>query len=130
MHITKPIEPSADKENTPVSQKASRLYGGGPQSIDRLIKPFRCPGSATPTRASEKQARKKRKISYADADGNVEDGDKPYTNEDRLALANRDANKFPVFKVKDKETLFRQRFAVPLINKDAGGFNPFRPAPL
>ena len=129
MHRSKLLDPSADKENTPVSQKASRLYGGGPQSIDRLIKPFRCPGSATPTRASEKPARKKRKVSYADADGSVEDGEKPYTNEDRLALANRDVNKFPVFKVKDKDTLFRQRFAVPLINKDTGDYNPFRPAP-
>ena len=129
MHRPKPSVPSADKENTPVSHKASRLHGGGPQSIDRLIKPFRCPGSATPTRASEKPTRKKRKISYADADGSVEDGEKPYTNEDRLALANRDVNKFPVFKVKDKDTLFRQRFAVPLINKDAGLYNPFRPAP-
>ena len=97
--------------------------------MDRLIKPFRCPGSATTTRASDKPARKKRKISYADADGSIDDGDKPYTNEDRLALANRDANKFPVFKVKDKNTLFRQRFSVPLINKDAGGYNPSRPAP-
>ena len=97
--------------------------------MDRLIKPFRCPGSATTTRASDKPARKKRKVSYADADGSVEDGDKPYTNEDRLALANREANKFPVFKVKDKNTLFRQRFSVPLVNKDAGGYNPFRPAP-
>ncbi len=129
MHRPKPLVPSADKENTPVSQKASRLHGGGPQSIDRLIKPFRCPGSATPTRASEKPTRKKRKVSYADADGSVENGEKPYTNEDRLALANRDVNKFPVFKVKDKDTLFRQRFAVPLINKDAGTYNPFRPAP-
>ncbi|KAF6241084.1 hypothetical protein HO173_000878 [Letharia columbiana] len=129
MHRPKLLDPSTDKENTPVSQKASRLYGGGPQSIDRLIKPFRCPGSATPTRASEKPARKKRKVSYADADGTVEDGGKPYTNEDRLALANRDVNKFPVFKVKDKGTLFRQRFAVPLINKDAGGYNSYRPAP-
>lgn len=93
------------------------------------MRPFRCPGTATPTRASEKPARKRRKISYADADGSVEDGDKPWTNEDRLALANRDVNKFPVFKVKDKETLFRQRFAVPLIDKDAGNYNPFRPAP-
>ena len=129
MHRPKLLDPSPNKENTPVSQKASRLYGGGPQSIDRLIKPFRCPGSATPTRASEKPARKRRKISYADADGSVEDGEKPYTNEDRLALANRDVNKFPVFKVKDKDSLFRQRFAVPLINKDAGSYNPFRPAP-
>ena len=129
MHRPKPLDFSADKENTPASQKASRLYATAPQSIERLIKPFRCPGSATPTRASEKPARKKRKVNYADADGGVEDGEKPYTNEDRLALANRDVNKFPVFKVKDKDTLFRQRFAVPLINKDAGGYNPFRPAP-
>lgn len=129
MHKPRLEDASADKENTPVSQKASRLYGGGPQSIDRLIKPFRCPGTATPTRASEKPARKKRKVSYADADGSVEDGEKPWTNEDRLALANRDVNRFPVFKVKDKETQFRQRFAVPLINKDVSGYNPFRPAP-
>lgn len=129
MHRPKASDFSADKENTPASQKASRLYAAGPQSIERLIKPFRCPGSATPTRASEKPARKKRKVNYADADGSVEDGEKPYTNEDRLALANRDVNKFPVFKVKDKDTLFRQRFAVPLINKDAGAYNPFRPAP-
>ncbi|KAL6721281.1 DNA-dependent ATPase protein rad54 [Lecanora helva] len=130
MHRPKPLDPSANKENqTPVSQKPSRLLGGGVQSIDRLIKPFRCPGTAIPTRASEKPARKKRKVSYANADGSVEDGEKPYTNEDRLALANRDANKFPIFKVKDKDTLFRQKFAVPLINKDAGNYNPFRPAP-
>ncbi len=129
MHRSKPLDSLADQENTPASQKASRLYGGGPQSIDRLIKPFRCPGSATSTRASEKPARKKRKVSYADADGSVEDGEKPYTNDDRLALANRDVNKYPIFKVKDKDTLFRQRFAVPLINKNAGGYNPFRPAP-
>ncbi|KAF2083782.1 DNA repair protein, SNF2 family [Saccharata proteae CBS 121410] len=111
-------------------QKRGRLYGGTPQSTDRLIKPFRCPGSATPTRASEKPARKRRKICYADADGSTEDGDKAYTNEDRLALATRDVNKFPVFKVKDKETAFRSRFAVPFLNKDTGSYNAFRPAPL
>lgn len=129
MHRPKPSDATADKENTPLAQKASRLCGGGSQSIERLIKPFRCPGSATASRASGKPARKKRKVSYVDTDGSVEDGEKPYTNEDRLALANRDINKFPVFKVKDKDTLFRQRFAVPLINKDAGRYNPFRPAP-
>ena len=128
-HRPKLVDSSADKENTPLSQKPSRLYGGTPQSLDRLTKPFRCPGSATPTRSSVKPARKKRRINYAGGDGEIEDDDKPWTNEDRLALANRDANKFPVFKVKDKDTLFRQRFAVPLINKDAGGYNPFRPAP-
>ena len=129
MHRPKPSDAPADKENAPLAPKASRLCGGGSQSIERIIKPFRCPGSATASRASDKPARKKRKVSYVDTDGSVEDGEKPYTNEDRLALANRDINKFPVFKVKDKDTLFRQRFAVPLINKDAGGYNPFRPAP-
>ena len=128
-HRPKGLTLSADKENTPVSLKTSRIYGGGPQSIDRLVRPFKCPGTATLTRASEKPARKRRKVSYADADGSIEDGEKPYTNEDRLALANRDVNKYPIFKVKDKETQFRQRFAVPLINKDVGSYNPFRPAP-
>lgn len=54
---------------------------------------------------------------------------KPWTNEERLALATRDANKFPVFKVKDKETTFKQRFRIPLINKSSNDYNPSRPAP-
>ncbi|KAA8566613.1 hypothetical protein EYC84_009158 [Monilinia fructicola] len=98
-----------DKENTPPATQRGRLYGGTPQSVDKLIKPFRCPGSATM--------------------GEQEDGDKPWTNEDRLALANRDANKFPVFQVKDKDAMFKKRFSVPLINKDRGGYNPNRPPP-
>ena len=68
-------------------------------------------------------------MNYADADGSVEEDDKPWSNEDRLALANRDSNKYPVYKVKDSETQFRQKFAVPLIDKTAGNYNPFRPAP-
>lgn len=120
-----------DKENqTPASQKGARLYGGTPQSVDRLIRPFKCPGTATPTRASEKPARKRRKVNYADADGEAEGGDKAYCNEDRLALATRDINKFPVFKAKDRDVLFRQRFAVPLIDKKLGEYNAFRPPPL
>ena len=126
---------SDDKENTPLStrapasQSSQRLYGSTPQSVDRLIKPFKCPGSATVSRSSDKPTRKRRKIDYGGADGEKEDGDKTWTNEDRLALANRDANKFPVFQVKDKETMFRKRFAVPLINKDAVSYNPNRPPP-
>lgn len=120
--------PSADKENihTPA---ASGRQAGTPQSIDRLTRPFKCPGSAAPSRQSEKPARKKRKVSYADTDGSKEDGDAPWTNEERLALANRENNKFPVYKVKDKEQLFRRRFAVPLINKDTESYNRHRPAP-
>lgn len=79
---------------------------------------------------SEKPTRKRRKVDYGGADGSKEDDEeKAWTNEDRLALANRDVNKFPVFQVKDKDTMFRKRFAVPLINKDVGGYNPNRPPP-
>lgn len=99
-------------------------------SVDRLAKPFKCPGSATPTRASDKPSRKKRKVNYANADGSTEDGaEKPYTNEDRLALATREANRFPVFKPKDKDAAFRQRFQIPFINKATDGFNTSRAAP-
>lgn len=125
---------SDDKENIPSSsvrtpvQRASsqRLYT--PQSVDKLVKPFRCPGSATASRTSDKPARKRRKVDYGGADGSKDD-DKPWTNEDRLALANRDVNRFPVFQVKDKDVMFRQRFSVPLINKGDGSYNPNRPPP-
>lgn len=119
----------AGKENTPPVQKVVRIHSTNSQSVDRLIKPFKCPGSATRTRTSEKPARKRRKVNYTDADGSVDGQDKPWTNEERLALANRDANRFPVFKVKDKDSAFKQRFAVPLLNKTAGGYDPSRPAP-
>jgi DNA repair and recombination RAD54-like protein len=127
---------SDDKENTPMrlpsSQRpaSNRLYGTPTsQSCQKLSTPFKCPGSATISRASAKPARKRRKVDYGGADGDKDDEDKAWTNEDRLALANRDANKFPVFQVKDKETMFRKRFAVPLINKDAASYNPNRPPP-
>jgi DNA repair and recombination RAD54-like protein len=124
------LTPSDDKENTPKTVKAlPRLHAGTPQSIDRLIKPFKCPGSATPTRVSQQPTRKRRKVNYAGADDGAEDGDGKWTNEERLALANREANKFPVFEVKDKDTIFRKRFAVPLVNKNVGGYNPNRPPP-
>lgn len=98
--------------------------------MDRLSKPFKCPGSATYTRVSEKPARKRRKVNYADADGSTEDGaEKPYTNDDRLALATREVNKFPVFKPKDKDAAFRQRFSIPFINKNTDQYNPGRAAP-
>ncbi|KAL4892675.1 vacuolar protein 14 C-terminal Fig4p binding-domain-containing protein [Aspergillus ambiguus] len=99
-------------------------------AIDRLSKPFKCPGSATHTRASEKPARKRRKVNYAGADGTADDDSaKPYTNEERLALATRDVNRYPVFKPKDKDTTFRQQFRIPLINKSADSYNSSRPAP-
>lgn len=82
------------------------------------------------TRVSDKPARKRRKINYAGEDGDAEDGDKLYSNEDRLALVTREVNRFPVFKPKDKETAMRQRFAVPLVKKNSEEYNAGRPAPL
>ena len=67
--------------------------------------------------AADRPARKRRKVDYKGADGTAE-ADKPYTNEDRLALANRDANRFPVFRPKDSSLIFRKAFAVPFINKE------------
>ncbi|KAL4748293.1 hypothetical protein BDW72DRAFT_205739 [Aspergillus terricola var. indicus] len=112
-----------------VTSTASRV-GASSNSIDRLSKPFKCPGSAAPTRASDKPARKRRKVNYAGADGSIDDNSvKPYTNEERLALATRDVNRFPVFKAKDKDLAFKQKFKVPLINKSAGTYDSSRPAP-
>lgn len=54
---------------------------------------------------------------------------KPYTNEERLALATRDVNRFPVFKAKDKDFTFKQRFKVPLVDKSTDGYDSSRPAP-
>lgn len=122
----------AEKENVPPpsTKNRTRMYGGTPLTADRLIKPFKCPGSSTPTRASEKPARKRRRVDYGGADNSIEDGEKPYTNDDRLALATRDVNRFPIFKPKDKDTMFRTKFAVPMKNKDTGAWNPSRPPPL
>ncbi|OKL61159.1 DNA repair protein rhp54 [Talaromyces atroroseus] len=84
---------------------------------------------ATPTTDSN-CCRKRRKVDYTGADGTADDDyNRPWTSEERLALANRDVNRFGVFKVKDKDMAFKQRFSVPLINKTAGGYDPARPAP-
>jgi DNA repair and recombination RAD54-like protein len=71
-------------------------------------------------------------VNYAGADGEENDEEKwkkPWTSEERLALVNLDANRYPVFKAKDKDVAFKQRFSVPLIAKDSGGYNACRPAP-
>ncbi|KAL8318113.1 hypothetical protein RB597_001501 [Gaeumannomyces tritici] len=116
--------PGANKEN---ANAPGRRYPT-PQSLDKLHKPFKCPGSATRRPEADRPARKRRKVDYKGADGS-EDADKPYTNADRLALANRDANKFPVFQAKDKSTVFRKAFIIPMVNKNSGAYNPNRPPP-
>ncbi|CAJ2508853.1 Uu.00g138790.m01.CDS01 [Anthostomella pinea] len=113
-------------KSTPNKTPGKRLLSQ--KSVDQLYKPFKCPGSATRTPASDKPVRKRKKVDYRGAGGDDE-ADKPYTNADRLALANRDANRFPVFQPKDKDKVFRKAFAIPLINKDSTAYNPNRPPP-
>jgi DNA repair and recombination protein RAD54 and RAD54-like protein len=111
-------------------QKRVGLYGPSSQAGTRLSKPFKCPSSATAARSSDKPARKRRKVDYSGTDGTVEDDyNKPWTSEERLALANRDVNRFGVFKIKDKEVAFKQRFSVPLIDKSSPLLNSSRVAP-
>lgn len=117
-----------DGEKTPSTK--TLLNTAAPNSADRLVKPFRCPGSSTPSRASDKPSRKRRKVNYTEADGGVGDAnEKPWMTEERQALAVRDVNRFPVFKPKDKETTFKQRFRIPLVNKSADGYGSSRQAP-
>ncbi|KAK9777761.1 putative Rad54-like protein MUS-25 [Seiridium cardinale] len=117
--------------STPLARKAP---APGPRyrptdSVERLHKPFKCPGSATRSPATDRPARKKRKVDYGGADGDADGTDKPYTNEDRLALANRDVNRFPVFQAKDKDKVFRKAFSIPFVNKSTANYNPSRPPP-
>lgn len=131
---SKLVKVTADENTkTPLKRTATRLHG--PTTTDtltKLVKPFKCPGSAPQTRQLAIPARKKRKVSYKGQDGNGSD-DGEFVNqgeEKRTPLGNLEKNKaFPVFKAKDKETMFRQRFAVPLIDKNAGGYDAQRPAP-
>ncbi|OAG40242.1 hypothetical protein AYO21_05525 [Fonsecaea monophora] len=120
---TKFISLEHDKENIHPA-KAGRLSVNSPAAIDRLIKPFKCPGSANSRKSKGEPARKRRKVNYAEVDGGAEDTSGGFTlDEDSVTLKDR----FPIFKVKDKETTFRARFSIPLINKNA--FDPSRPAP-
>lgn len=122
-----------ENTKTPLKRTATRLYGSATtDTLTKLVKPFKCPGSAPQTRQLAIPARKKRKVSYKGQDGNgSDDGEFVKEGEEkRIPLGNLEKNKaFPVFKAKDKETMFRQRFAVPLIDKNTGGYDSQRPSP-
>lgn len=105
------------------------------ESARRLTTPFKCPSASAPKRETAIPPRKRRKVNYkdADADGNTGDDDSFAPGDDseqREIFGNLQVNKaFPVFKPKDKESVFRARFSVPLADKNVGGYNPSRPAP-
>ncbi|KAF3273530.1 DNA-dependent ATPase protein rad54 [Orbilia oligospora] len=98
----------------PPSKKLHRINSTPSQSP--IFKPFKCPGSAAPKRESALPPRKRRKVNYAGADGDNEDGEVSWTAPGAV-LALREANKLPIFKVKDAESTFRSRFAIPFIDK-------------
>lgn len=114
-------------ENT----KSARLYSNASNDAeDKLVKPFKCPRAAAPTREYAQPPRKRRKVNYTEVgDGTITREDEASAAADnREPLANRDANKFPVFEVKNKDVVFRKKFSVPLINKDAEHANRLAPA--
>lgn len=114
----------------PATPKETVSRSNSTDSVSRLVRPFKCPSTA---RSSDKPARKRRKINYVEADSagvNDDDGG-AFVSEDRQPLTPRDANRYPVFKVKDKDATFRQRFLVPMRNKKkTGEYDALRPAPL
>ncbi|CUS11245.1 unnamed protein product [Tuber aestivum] len=134
MHRPKKAAAVLADENTVTPKRTlpGRLYSSaGPDTLSKLVKPFKTPGSAPSIRKTVLPPRKRRKVgSYAGADGGEDDGEFVKDEEKRIVLGNLDVMKnFPVFKARDKDAVFRQRFAVPLVNKNAGTWNPFRPAP-
>ncbi|KHO01128.1 recombinational repair protein [Metarhizium album ARSEF 1941] len=104
-------------------------YTPTPSALGKLYKPFKCPGTASPrTSLSDRSSRKRRRIDYSGTDGDSSE-DKSYTNNDRLALATRDVNKYPVYRAKEKHLVFRKAFSVPLKDKNTPSYNPNRPPP-
>jgi DNA repair and recombination protein RAD54 and RAD54-like protein len=107
----------ANKENIPPG-KPGRLSVNSPAALDRLIKPFKCPGAFNSRKKNGKPPRKRRKVNYKEDGAGADDESGGFIlNEDSVALKDR----FPVFKVKDKDAVFRAVFSVPLVNKSAFG---------
>ncbi|PHH67464.1 hypothetical protein CDD82_1470 [Ophiocordyceps australis] len=99
------------------------------ESLNRLHKPFKCPGAFNHTLAHNRPARKRKRVDYRRADVNDCNSDKTYTNSDRLALATRDANRFPVFQAKEKGLVFSKAFTVPLQDKQNVAYDAVRSRP-
>lgn len=105
--------------------KSLRLAAGSPAALDRLVKPFKCPGSQNSRKSNGEPTRKRRKVNCAeDGAGADDDGSGGYQ-----VIGLTPVKKWPVFQVKDKDLIFRAQFAIPLIDKSSGAFDPSRPAP-
>ncbi|GAB0131858.1 DNA repair protein rhp54 [Epichloe bromicola] len=118
---------------TPVKQSAGKdcqvkRRSQDSHALGKLYQPFRCPGTASRSTSSDRASRKRRKVDYSGADGSSAE-DKSYCNDDRLALSTRDVNRYPVFRAKKKEHVFKKAFSIPLKDKDSTSYNPNRPPP-
>lgn len=109
------------------NSQSTRYYRTA-EALDKLHKPFKCPGTASRATSSNKPSRKRRKVDYTGTDGEASE-DTLYTNGERLALATRDVNRFPVYKAKEKYSVFRKAFSIPLKDKASTAYNPNRPPP-
>ncbi|KAF5130493.1 DNA repair protein rhp54 [Metarhizium anisopliae] len=123
----------APTASTPSGQKDQSIpttrYHSTSSALGKLYQPFKCPGAACPrTSSSDRSSRKRRRVDYSGTDGDSSE-DKSYTNNDRLALATRDVNKYPVYRAKEKHLVFRKAFSVPLKDKSTASYNPNRPPP-
>ncbi|KID92559.1 recombinational repair protein [Metarhizium guizhouense ARSEF 977] len=123
----------APTASTPSGQKDQRIpttrHPSTSSALGKLYQPFKCPGAACPrTSSSDRSSRKRRRVDYSGTDGDSSE-DKSYTNNDRLALATRDVNKYPVYRAKEKHLVFRKAFSVPLKDKNTASYNPNRPPP-
>lgn len=123
---TKPVDVLANKENLPPNARSGRLTASSTKALDCLSKPFKCPGSQNPRcrKVDGEPARKRRKVNYSEDVVDGDDKDAGYVEGGPTPV-----KKFPVFQVKDKDTIFRARFAVPLSNKNNSAWDPSRPAP-
>jgi DNA repair and recombination protein RAD54 and RAD54-like protein len=81
-HIT---EPAVGKENIPPARNG-RLSINSPAALDRLVKPFKCPGSVNSRRVTAEPPRKRRKVNYTEEGGGQADSSGGYTGDDNAEV--------------------------------------------
>ncbi|OAA49508.1 recombinational repair protein [Metarhizium rileyi] len=124
------MAPNASKSSGQIDQSSPPTrHRTTANTLSKLYKPFKCPSTACHRiTVRDKPSRKRKRIDYSGTDDDASE-DKSYTNGDRLALATRDVNKFPVYRAKEKHVVFRTAFSVPLKDKNTSAYNPSRPPP-
>ncbi|KAL7784118.1 P-loop containing nucleoside triphosphate hydrolase protein [Trichoderma ceciliae] len=120
--IPPPISTLKDRNHGRLNHQAPKSH-----NIDALRKPFKCPSAAIAIPTSDRPVRKKRKVDYRGADENK--GTSIDTSFDGTDRQTPSLPRFPIFQVKDKNTVFRKAFSIPLKDKSQGTYNISRPPP-